>query len=79
MDLLPYLEIRTRRSPQSSPRNFFTPQASPRSARSTEEESIFRDVASPRGKEHMVEKEEQVQRKEGKRKINLIIIHSFDV
>ena len=49
MDLLPYLEIRTRRSPQPSPRNFFTPQSSPRSARSTEDDSIFRDVASPRG------------------------------
>jgi len=49
VELLPYLEIRTRRSPQPSPRNFFTPQSSPRSARSTEDDSIFRDVASPRG------------------------------
>lgn len=49
VELLPYIEIRTRRSPQPSPRNFFTPQASPRSARSTEDDSIFRDVASPRG------------------------------
>jgi hypothetical protein len=48
MDLLPYLEIRTKRSPQPSPRNFFTPQASPRSARSAEDDSIFRDVESPR-------------------------------
>jgi hypothetical protein len=48
MEILPYLEIRTRRSPQPSPRNFFTPQSSPRSARSTEDDSIFRDVASPR-------------------------------
>lgn len=51
-DLLPYHEIRTRRSPQPSPRNFFTPQASPRSARSTEEETIFRDVSSPRRTAH---------------------------
>lgn len=49
MALLPYLEIRTTQSPQPSPRNFFTPRSSPRSARSTEDDSIFRDVASPRG------------------------------
>lgn len=52
VELLPYLEIRTTQSPQPSPRNFFTPQASPRSARSTEEESIFRDVYSPRRTAH---------------------------
>ena len=67
MDLLPYLEIRTRRSPQPSPRNFFTPQASPRSARSVEDDSIFRDVASPRGTAARGRKKKRGTKKKKKR------------
>jgi len=49
-ELLPY-QLRTRRSPTPSPRHFMSPRASPRpSPRSArEEDSIFRDVESPRG------------------------------
>jgi hypothetical protein len=46
-ELLPYHDVRMDGSPVLSPRHFDSPRPSPRSAR--EEDSIFRDVESPRG------------------------------